>query len=314
MHRHALGDEQWELVRAAVPARHGPAAKRGDRLFIDAVLYRAKTGIPWRDLPERFGPWKTVYNRFTVWSHRGFWAAIFGALQFEVDEEGVMIDASIVRAPGRCGRKRGISSNALGRSRGGFSTKVHALVDTPIHAGLFAPIAASESSDARTTACGILPSRPCLSDTTPDEAPPRSPASRATDVCARAEPWTPGGEALPHPRFSGRLHGLPPAPMTSALPNSTVSGLYRPARARAPLRFATWVTPRPARGGFPAVGSSQGRTCSIHWCHLLSLTCFLSPMNGAPGPGPVPDPGQPPVLVSRVFCPPAANSASGLPP
>ena len=98
MHRHALTDEQWELVRAALPARRGPAAKRGDRLFIDAVLYRGKAGIPWRDLPERFGPWKTAYNRFAEWSHRGLLAAIFEALQLEVDEDGVMIDATVVRA------------------------------------------------------------------------------------------------------------------------------------------------------------------------------------------------------------------------
>lgn len=51
--------------------RAGPKAKLGDRLFIEAVLYRARTGLPWRDLPERFGPWKTVYNRFYNWAKRG---------------------------------------------------------------------------------------------------------------------------------------------------------------------------------------------------------------------------------------------------
>jgi len=70
----------------------------GDRLFIDAVLYRLKTGIPWRDLPQRFGPWKTVYNRFSLWSRRRHWEAIFKCLHVEFDEEGVLLDASIVRA------------------------------------------------------------------------------------------------------------------------------------------------------------------------------------------------------------------------
>jgi transposase len=69
-----------------------------DRTFIDAVLYRAKTGIPWRDLPERFGSWKTIFNRFSNWSRRGHWAAILKALQLEVDEDGTIIDASIVTA------------------------------------------------------------------------------------------------------------------------------------------------------------------------------------------------------------------------
>jgi transposase len=70
----------------------------GDRLFIEAILYRAKTGAPWRDLPERFGPWKTVYNRFSNWSRRGHWAAIFRELQIEVDETGSIVDGSVVRA------------------------------------------------------------------------------------------------------------------------------------------------------------------------------------------------------------------------
>jgi transposase len=99
VHRHALSDEQWERIRRFLPdKRTGPESTRGDRLFIDAVLYRAKTGVAWRDLPERFGPWKSVYNRFSNWAKRGVWARIFKALQFEVDETGTIIDASVVRA------------------------------------------------------------------------------------------------------------------------------------------------------------------------------------------------------------------------
>lgn len=112
-HRHALTDAQWALVQLTLPKRRGPNAKIGDRAFLDAVLYRAKTGIPWRDLPERFGPWKTVYNRFTVWSHRGYWAAILKALQLEEDEDGVIIDASIVRAHQDAAGGKGGSSGTL---------------------------------------------------------------------------------------------------------------------------------------------------------------------------------------------------------
>ena len=71
---------------------------RGDRLFIDAVLYRAKTGVPWRDLPDRFGPWKSVYNRFANWARKGHWERIFRELQVEVDEIGSIVDGSVVRA------------------------------------------------------------------------------------------------------------------------------------------------------------------------------------------------------------------------
>lgn len=99
MQRHALTDEQWKRLQAVVPkVRTGPKSSRGDRQFIEAVLYRAKTGMPWRDLPERFGPWKTVYNRFSNWARRGLWAEIFKTLQVDFDETGSIVDGSIVRA------------------------------------------------------------------------------------------------------------------------------------------------------------------------------------------------------------------------
>jgi transposase len=78
--------------------RRGPQSTRGDRLFIDAVVYRAKTGVPWRDLPERFGPWKSVYNRFASWARMGHWETIFRALQDEFDQVGSIVDGSTVRA------------------------------------------------------------------------------------------------------------------------------------------------------------------------------------------------------------------------
>lgn len=99
MHRHALSDEQWERLQPVLPPqRFGPRAKLGDRHFVDAVLYRAKTGIPWRDLPERFGPWKSVYNRFANWSRREVWKQIYKALRVRVDKTGSIIDGSHVRA------------------------------------------------------------------------------------------------------------------------------------------------------------------------------------------------------------------------
>ena len=113
MHRHALTDPQWAMIRLALPTQRGPEPKIGHRAFIDAVLFRAKTGIPWRDLPERFGPWKTVYNRFALWSHRGHWARIFKALQLEVDDDGVIIDASVVRAHQDAAGGKGGSSATL---------------------------------------------------------------------------------------------------------------------------------------------------------------------------------------------------------
>jgi transposase len=86
---------------------------RGDRFFIEAVLYRARTGLPWRDLPERFGPWKSVYNRFANWAKRGHWATIFRELRVEVDETGSILDGSVVRAHQDASGGRGGSNATL---------------------------------------------------------------------------------------------------------------------------------------------------------------------------------------------------------
>ena len=67
-------------------------------MFVDAVIYRARTGIPWRDLPERFGPWKSVYNRFANWARKDAWQDLFRELQIDVDETASIVDGTNVRA------------------------------------------------------------------------------------------------------------------------------------------------------------------------------------------------------------------------
>lgn len=99
MQRHALTDAQWARLRPLLPIRsEGRKATRGDRLFVDAVIYRAKTGVPWRDLPERFGNWKSVYNRFRNWSEKDCWAQIFRELRIDIDDTASIADGSVVRA------------------------------------------------------------------------------------------------------------------------------------------------------------------------------------------------------------------------
>lgn len=98
MRRHELSDAEWSRIDPLLGSRSGPRSKRGDRDFINAVAWRVKTGVQWRDLPERFGHWKTVYNRFHRWAKTGRWEAIFKALRLDVDELGSLADASVVRA------------------------------------------------------------------------------------------------------------------------------------------------------------------------------------------------------------------------
>jgi transposase len=106
MERHALSDEQWGRLRPLLPP---PSSGRGrpradDRLIVDGILWRLATGVPWRDLPERFGPWRTVYSRFRRWQERGVWARVLAALQAEADSKGDLdwalhfLDGTTVRA------------------------------------------------------------------------------------------------------------------------------------------------------------------------------------------------------------------------
>ncbi len=74
------------------------ATAKDNRLFVEAVLYRYRAGIPWRDLPERFGAWKVVHTRWSRWSASGVWERVFQALSKDADNEYAMIDSTIVRA------------------------------------------------------------------------------------------------------------------------------------------------------------------------------------------------------------------------
>lgn len=98
--RYALRDDQWERIQDLLPGRkHMPGRPAQDnRLFVDAVLFRFRAGIAWRDLPERFGDWKNVYQRFNRWSDKGVWHKLFERLASHADNEYAMIDSTIVRA------------------------------------------------------------------------------------------------------------------------------------------------------------------------------------------------------------------------
>lgn len=98
--RYAIRDDQWQKIAGLLPGRAetvGVTAK-DNRVFVDAVLYRYRAGIPWRDLPERFGDWKNVQRRWSRWAASGVWERVFKILAADADNEYAMIDATIVRA------------------------------------------------------------------------------------------------------------------------------------------------------------------------------------------------------------------------
>ena len=99
MARSQLDDRQWAKIEPLlVSGRRGGRPPKDNRNFIEAVLWWRRTGAPWRDLPDTFGPWKTVFNRFDRWSKTGKWSRLFQALQTERDDEWHSIDSTINRA------------------------------------------------------------------------------------------------------------------------------------------------------------------------------------------------------------------------
>jgi putative transposase len=97
--RLVLSDAQWERIAPELPGKIGDPGRSGDdnRLFVEAVLWVARTGAPWRDLPDEFGKWYTVYTRFWRWAQKGVWERIFKRLSEDSDFEYVLIDATLVR-------------------------------------------------------------------------------------------------------------------------------------------------------------------------------------------------------------------------
>ena len=100
MRRYALKDDQQEKIKALLPGKVGDrgVTAKDNRLFVEAVLYRYRAGVPWRDLPERFGDFRVIHTRHMRWSRSGVWEKIFTALSEDADNEYAMIDSTIVRA------------------------------------------------------------------------------------------------------------------------------------------------------------------------------------------------------------------------
>ncbi|MGV9452671.1 IS5 family transposase [Streptomyces sp. NPDC003635] len=168
MRRHELTDAQWQRIEPLLPANGRPGGQWADhRTVVNGVLFRARTGVPWPDLPERYGPWQTVYERHRRWSADGTWQQILTELQIEADaaapdghlakalekearqrsrEWAVNIDSTSCRAhqhaagarhrpprdfpqKGGGARVEADGRETLGRSRGGLTSKVHLVSD-----------------------------------------------------------------------------------------------------------------------------------------------------------------------------------------
>ncbi|MFC5150090.1 IS5 family transposase [Streptomyces aureoversilis] len=139
--RHELSDQEWELLAPLLPRSGIGRPRADDRRVVNGMVCKIRTGISWRDLPDRYGPWKTVYTRFRRYALNGVFTHALQQIQARADATGnidwlVQIDSTIVRAHQHAadtGRKKGgnkrAGRHALGRSRGGLTTKIHLACD-----------------------------------------------------------------------------------------------------------------------------------------------------------------------------------------
>ena len=132
MKRYELTKEQWERVKKLLPAER--AVKRGrlrkdDRNMLSGMLWIVRSGAQWRELPEAYVPWQSVYARFAKWRDDGTLEAIFRVLSADADMENLSLDSTCIKVHESANGGGKTADKAVGRTRGGLNTKLHAIVD-----------------------------------------------------------------------------------------------------------------------------------------------------------------------------------------
>src|SRR5262249_59756600 len=154
--RYELTDEEWTAIKPMLPNKPRGVPRVNDRRVLNGIFWVLRSGAPWRDLPQEFGPYTTCYNRFVRWRRAGVWGRIISALAGAFDSTVQMIDTSIVRVHQHAACITRNRRQSMGRSRGGLTSKIHAGVDTnglPVRLAL----AARRAGDNRLG--GKVPSR-----------------------------------------------------------------------------------------------------------------------------------------------------------
>ena len=131
----AISDRQLKSIKAGLLAQNVYETENLDNIII-GIFWKLRTGAPWRDLPERFGPWSSIYNQFNRWSKNGIINSLFKSEIIEPDNEWHCIDASVVKAHQHSAGARKGEETAIGNSCAGNSSKIHILCDAlgnPLH-------------------------------------------------------------------------------------------------------------------------------------------------------------------------------------
>ena len=122
MARFDLSDREWSIIAPLLPNKPRGVPRQDDRRVLNGIFYILRTGSPWRDLPERYGPYTTVYNRFNRWSRQGIWFEMFEALTGSTGIVGtVAIDSSHIKAHRSAAGGKGGLIDALLAARGAGS-------------------------------------------------------------------------------------------------------------------------------------------------------------------------------------------------
>ena len=123
MDRLVLNDAAWDRIALLIIGRPGQKGSTGrnNRMFVEGVPWIVRTGSPWRDLPEVFGAWNSVFRRFSRWSRKGVWRRILEALSDDPDFEDLIVDSTIVRAHRHAAgaKKRGLKIAPLAAAEAG---------------------------------------------------------------------------------------------------------------------------------------------------------------------------------------------------
>jgi transposase len=128
--RYDLTDFEWSVIEPLLPNKPRGVPRVEDRRVLNGIFWVLRSGAPWRDLPERYGPYTTCYNRFNRWRKAGVWDRLMDAVSEAYDGDIQMIDSSVVRVHQHAANvKKHDRVHCMGRSRGGLTTKVHALTD-----------------------------------------------------------------------------------------------------------------------------------------------------------------------------------------
>ena len=128
--RYELTDHEWTAIKPFLPNKPRGVPRVNDRRVLNGIFWVLRSGAPWRDLPDNFGPYTTCYNRFVRWRRAGVWGEIMNALAGTHDAAVQMIDTSIIRVHQHAACITRNRRQSMGRSRGGLTSKIHALVDT----------------------------------------------------------------------------------------------------------------------------------------------------------------------------------------